>query len=74
MGVPPQLLSDIKSVLKYSFQVRTKTISDIQFMTLRTAIRYNVNMPVYKINNRGLAGIYQSRFVQIGKNKYFILQ
>ena len=33
-----------KSLLKYSFQVWTKTLSDIQFVTLRTAIWYNVNM------------------------------
>ena len=34
----------LKSVLKYSFQVWTKTLSDMQFVILRTAIRYNVNM------------------------------
>ena len=31
-------------MLKYSFQVWTKTLSDIQFVTLRGAIRYNMNM------------------------------
>ena len=39
-SVVSQLLSDIKSVFKYSFQVWTKTLSDIQFVTLLTAIRY----------------------------------
>ena len=38
------MLSDIKRVLKYSFQVWTKTLSGIQFVTLQTAIRYNVKV------------------------------
>ena len=43
-SVASQLLSDIKSVLKYLLQMRTKALSDIYFVTLRRAMRYDVNM------------------------------
>ena len=38
------MLSNIKSVLKYSFQVWTKTLSVTLFVRLRRTIRYNVDM------------------------------
>ena len=47
-SVASQLLSDIKRVLKYSFQVWTRTLSDIQFVTLRRALGYNVSSKIWR--------------------------
>ena len=47
MNKASQLLPDIESVLKYSFPVWTKAPSNIQLVTLQTAIQYNVNMVYY---------------------------
>ena len=52
-----QMLSDIKRVLKYSFQVWTKTLSGIQFVALRTAIRYNVNVFLEITSMLGAGGL-----------------